>query len=784
MADASSNSRQRLEVTGIVQGVGFRPFAHALALRLGLAGFVRNHSSGVTIEIEGSADQLAQFAYCLKTELPPLARIDSLQVDAGAPTGISDFQIIASERISNASTPLSPDVATCDQCLDEMRHPQNRRYRYPFINCTNCGPRYSIVRDIPYDRPLTTMSAFSMCVACESEYHNPANRRYHAQPNACPVCGPTVWLVDMRRQGVDVFSAPCGATGELAIAAFHQRIDDGRIVAVKGIGGFHLACSAENSRAIHELRERKGRVDKPLAIMVADVQTAQHVALVSPDEERLLCRRERPIVLLRRRPESTLSDLVAPRNKFVGVMLPYSPLHTLLVEHRPLVMTSGNLSEEPIVRTNGEARERLSEVADAFLLHDREIHVVCDDSVVQAARGRELPIRRARGYAPQPIRLRDVMPCVLAAGGELKAAFCVTKGKYAYLSPHIGDMGNLETLNAFRRAVDHFQTLFRVRPQVVACDMHPSYLSSQWAREFAQTFGLPVVRVQHHHAHVAALLAEHGYPLDRLVIGVSFDGTGYGTDGAIWGGEILLASCRQCQRWAHLKYVLLPGGDASVKHPFRSALAHLWSAGIDWDERLPCVRYTSSVERNLLRRQLEKKLNCAQTSSMGRLFDAVAAIIGVRQSVTYEAQAPLEMEGLATTGRNVRPYPYSILHREAYQVDPAPLLAAVCHDVVNGITPSSIVNRFHVTIAEIVAELCKRARVEENLSDVALSGGVFQNRMLLECTIDRLECLGFNVLTHHLVPPNDGGLALGQAAIAGAVDRRGGDVLIDGLPTL
>ena len=769
MPDSETDVRERIEVKGIVQGVGFRPFVFSLARRLGLNGFVRNHSAGVSIEVQGKRERLTHLVTCLRTESPRLAHIVSVEVCEIPPVACHDFQILHSESKDAASTPLSPDVAACEDCLTELNDATNRRFHYPFTNCTNCGPRYTIIRDIPYDRALTTMSGFQMCETCQREYHDPADRRYHAQPNACPLCGPTVWFISsMETIDAITLTHPSGFAGEDAIAAFHRSIEADQIVATKGIGGFHLACSATSTEAIRKLRERKGRIDKPLAIMVSDIASARRVASMNDEEASLLESRARPIVLLRRRDDSGLSELIAPGNDLIGIMLPYSPLHALLVERQAVVMTSGNASEEPIVRTNREAGERLSSLADAFLLHNREIHVVCDDSVVRVLRGQELPIRRSRGYAPMPVRWNRNGPSVLAVGGELKATFCLTRGRYAYLSPHIGDMENLKTLEAFRRTVDHFQRLFRSEPEIVACDLHPGYHSAQWAREYARTKGLKLVEVQHHHAHIASVLAEQDIDHDQSVIGISFDGTGYGPDGAIWGGEILIASCDDYKRWAHLKYVPLPGADACVRHPYRSALAHLWAAGLPWDDRLPCVAHCSALERKVLRRQLDRNLNCARTSSMGRLFDAVAALIGIRQSVSYEAQAAIEMEAMSVDRLDSTSYPFTISGNSPCIIDPGPLFEAIISDLIANVPRGTIINRFHCSISQIIVDCCLQARLEEHIHQVALSGGVFQNQLLLQQTIERLEEAGFEVFFNRIVPANDGGLALGQAIIATA----------------
>ncbi len=786
--------RHRFELVGIVQGVGFRPFVYRLAQRYRLAGYVRNHSRGVTIEVEGPPDALEQFAQALQRERPPAAVIDAVDRRSVDVQHASNFVIVASDADSQQSTPVSPDLATCDDCLREFSDPSDRRFRYPFINCTNCGPRYTIVRDIPYDRPQTTMSGFTMCAECRREYDDPGDRRFHAQPNACPRCGPQVWWVD-REAPVEAFlkRPASGCVGKAALAEFARAIRQGRIVAVKGIGGFHLACSATNDDAIKRLRRRKNRGDKPLAVMVRDLETVEQFALVDEEERTLLLSPERPIVLLRKarpnqahvqrdegrsfqeplttadssnEPSFRMSEYVAPGNDYVGVMLPYSALHTLLVADGPLVMTSGNVSEEPIVRTNREARERLGKLADAFLLHDREIHVVCDDSVVRTFRGAAYPVRRSRGYAPMPIRLRRSVPSVLAVGGELKATFCLTRENYAYVSPHIGDLGNWETLEALGRTVDHFERLFRCRPERIACDLHPSYLSSLWAREQAKARGIPLIEVQHHHAHIASVLLERGQESSEPVIGISFDGTGYGSDGAIWGGEVLVATESAFRRWGHLRYIPLPGGDAAIRHPCRVALAHLYQAGLEWDSRLPSVGACAPELQRVLRRQLDRQLRCVPTSSMGRLFDAVASLAGVRHTIAYEAQAAMELEALAEDADTATPYPFEITGDVPRRIDPTLMLEAICADVFRNRDPSVISSRFHATVASMITECCRRVRQEERLDTVVLSGGVFQNVRLLHLVVTRLEQDRFRVLWPTRLPANDGGLALGQIAVA------------------
>lgn len=744
-----SQHRKHLRVRGIVQGVGFRPFVYRLAHELDLRGFVGNDSSGVFIEIEGTPDALTAFESRLASEPPPLAHIDSVESNDIPPRGDNTFTIVHSETVPAANTLISPDLNLCDDCLRELFDPTDRRYRYPFINCTNCGPRFTIIQDVPYDRPFTTMADFPMCPHCQSEYDDPLNRRFHAQPNACPVCGPHVeFICDDER-----------TTHDDAITRAKQALNAGQIVAVKGIGGFHLACDATNTAAVETLRQRKGRPGKPFALMVRDVDIAnQIIAHTTPNDITLLTSRERPIVLLRERTNSPLSPLVAPGNPFVGVMLPYTPLHYLLLDDIPLVMTSANYSGEPIIKDNAAALDKLAPIADAFLLHNRDIHVPCDDSVVRVFQGAELPVRRSRGYAPFPVRLPLDAPPLLAVGGELKSTFCLTKDNHAFMSQHIGDMENLETLQAFTRSVEHFTTLFRVQPQAIACDYHPNYLSSYWARKYATAQNLPLIPVQHHHAHIAAVMAEHNLKPDDTVLGFSFDGTGYGTDGAVWGGEALMTSYATFGRRFHLEYMPLPGGDAAVKNPYRLALAYLWACSMEWDDTLPPVAHSTDVERRILHQQLTRNINTLQTSSMGRLFDVVAALIGVRQQVTYEAQAAIELEAYVDDTITNQ---YEIVI-EGEQIKLADLLRQITHDVVTNVPASIIATRFHNTIAELVLMCSQQAGADR----VALSGGVFQNTALLQRTVTRLQAHHITALAHHQVPPNDGGLALGQAVIA------------------
>ncbi|MFO0845341.1 MAG: carbamoyltransferase HypF [Gemmataceae bacterium] len=755
MTIPSEPRRLRLRVRGVVQGVGFRPFVYALAGRHGLTGLVGNDSDGVFVEVQGEGGALAAFRRDLVAGPPPLARIDGVDAVALPPRDEAGFVIAQSEARPGESTPVPPDVAVCDDCLRELFDPADRRFRYPFINCTGCGPRFTIILDLPYDRPATTMAGFRMCADCEREYHDPASRRFHAQPNACPRCGPALRFLAGGNE----------ALGEDALGRARDALAAGRVVAVKGVGGFHLACDATSDDAVAVLRQRKRRTDKPFAVLFASLEVARRHAMIDEGEARVLTGRERPIVLVRRRPDAGLSGLVAPGNDFVGALLPYSPLHHLLVDDRPLVFTSANLSDEPIVKDNEEALSRLSRLADAFLMHDRDIHVVCDDSVVRCLGGREYPVRRSRGYAPLPVPLPRPAPPVLAVGGELKATFCLTRGDRAYVSQHIGDMGSPETLAAFERAFGHFEALFRTSPAAVACDAHPGYLSTRWAAEFALSRGLPRIEVQHHHAHVAALMAEHGLDGLHPVIGVCFDGTGYGPDGAIWGGELLVADYRGFERLAHLPYVPLPGGDTAVRRPYRAGLAHLFAAGLPWDDDLPCVQACPPAERRVLARQLEGGFNCVPTSSAGRLFDAVAALINVRQEVTYEAQAAIELEALADAADEGI---YSIaLSGDPAIIDLGEMFRAILMDLRGGVPRGVIASRFHRGFARLVVSMAEFARRRTGLRVVGLTGGVFQNVRLLRLSAEGLSAAGFEVLVHERVPANDGGLALGQAAVVG-----------------
>jgi hydrogenase maturation protein HypF len=758
-------TRTRVRVEGIVQGVGFRPFVHALAGRLGLAGLVGNDPGGVFVEVEGPAETVERFLAAMAAEAPPLAVIERVTATQLAPTGIPGFAIAPSQAGGERQALVSPDTATCADCLGELADPADRRHRYPFINCTNCGPRFTIVRDVPYDRPATTMAAFAMCADCAREYHDPADRRFHAQPVCCPACGPALALLD--RDGRAAEGDP--------LAGAAARLRDGAVVAVKGLGGYHLAADAASEPAVAALRARKRREDKPFAVMVADLDTARRLCAVDPAEEAMLASPRRPIVLLRRRPSAAVAGPVAPQNRSLGVMLPYTPLHHLLLAEmgRPIVLTSGNVSDEPIAYLDDEALERLGGIADWFLVHDRPIHVRADDSVVRAFRGRELPLRRSRGFAPQPLGLPWPFPRhVLACGAELKHTFCLAKGGHAFVSHHIGDLENYETFRSFTEGVGHFRRLFAVEPEVVAHDLHPEYLSTKYALELE---GVELEGVQHHHAHVAACLADNGEA--GPVIGVAYDGLGYGADGTIWGGELLVADLEGFRRAGHLETVPMPGGAAAIKQPWRMAAAWLELA---LDGKVP--ERLDVVGRNLGR--WEQVVALARsgtaspaTSSAGRLFDAVAAILGVRDAVNYEGQAAVELEQLADPAETSA-YPASLAgpgnDGSPLRLAGSDLVRAVVEDLEAGVPLPLVAARFHNGLAGATVAACQTLRDDSGLGTVALSGGVFQNMLLLERTVAGLERGGFRVLVHSRVPPNDAGISLGQAAVAAARGRSRG----------
>ena len=789
-------ARRRLRVTGVVQGVGFRPFVYRLAKQHDLAGWVRNTSTGVEIEVEGSAAMLDSFAAALRAEAPALARLDAITEVEAECVGAAGFEIVESHTSARTDALIPADVATCCDCFAETADPEARRFGYPFTNCTNCGPRFTIIRGVPYGRDQTTMAAFEMCDECEAEYRDPADRRFHAEPIACPNCGPTVWVETSgaapspqpspcKGEGVPVPSpqpsppgegvpvplprpSPCKGKCEAdALRRVGELLRGSRIVAIKGLGGFHLACDARNAPAVQMLRERKGRAAKPFALMVKDLPEARRLCEISEFEESILLSYERPIVLLKRRADADVSDCVAPGNAYLGLMLPYTPLHALIFEQSPpaLVMTSGNLAEEPLCHTNDSARRKLGRLADHFLMHNREIQAPCDDSVVRPAGPTEIiRIRRARGFVPNAIELPIECPEILACGAEQKNTFCIAWDRRAVLSQHIGDLDTAETFDYYRYAIEHLKSLFNRAPGIIAHDLHPDYLSTRYALEQQ---GARLIGVQHHHAHIASCLAENRRT--ERCIGVALDGTGYGTDSTVWGGEVLVADLAQFERVGHLSLVRLPGGEAAVRDPRRIAAAYIYVAYGNAFERAAkkLELDLTGVERQVLRRQIETGLNSPWTSSAGRLFDAVSAAIGVCRERTYEGQPAIELE-MAADECETGEYEVSVRSEDSIVMDGVSVFRSAVEDRVSG-TPANVVSaRFHNTMVRLAARACELVRERTGLNLVALSGGVFQNALMLVRLRKLLERGGFEVITHSQVPPNDGGISLGQAAVAAA----------------
>ena len=856
LSHESQPKRERHEVAvrGVVQGVGFRPFVYRLALEEGLAGFIGNDTDGVTIEIEGPRASLDSFLARLRSDAPPLSRIDSVTVREAKPTGDTGFRIVASEVLGRVSTGIPADAATCPDCIRELLSPTDRRYRYPFLNCTNCGPRYTITRRIPYDRPQTSMARFKMCPACQAEYDDPANRRFHAQPNACWDCGPQLSLLSANgrplsgeiakepsnlhsehsrssipTKGTSILGggkdhsesekghsesarthpeqqevsghdfsraanapelegalAPEGHFFSDSLGPVEQTISlllNGEILAIKGIGGFHLSVDATNESAVMRLRQRKHRYGKPLAVMVRDLDAAHAICDLTEPEERLLTTPARPIVLVRKLDPSPIAPSVAPGIPWLGIFLPYAPLHHLLFADsrlQALVMTSANLSEEPIDIDNDEARARLGAIADAFLMHDREILQRCDDSVTAIVDSAPQIIRRARGFVPLGVQLPFEAPPLLAVGGHLKNVFALARGRFVYQSQHLGDLENLTGLNFFRESLDHLMRTFEIEPETVVHDLHPGYLSTEWAREWASERGLRLITVQHHHAHVAGCMAEHA--IESETIGISLDGTGYGTDGRIWGGEVLISRLDHFERFAHLDYVPMPGGEAAIRQPWRMAFGHLHQAGFDVEspEILNLIG-AKQAEARVLHRMIERGVNTPLTSSCGRLFDAVAAVVLQRTEVDYEAQAAIELEGLAVDE------PYEIggtpANREApayeleltggnwsahdpMKISATPLWRGLIEDLRAGVARPCIAAKFHATIASAFIRAAIEARTATGIGQVALSGGCMHNRRLARLLRTGLEAEGFRVFQHRSVSPGDGGLSYGQAAVA------------------
>jgi hydrogenase maturation protein HypF len=751
-------ARKAIDITGIVQGVGFRPFVYRLAQECHLTGFIANTSAGVTIEIQGDAVLLDRFLERLPSELPPLAKITALLPRDAEPRSETAFRILSSRLDTPAKALISPDVAVCADCLREMMNPRDRRFRYAFINCTNCGPRFTIVRDIPYDRARTSMSAFQMCPACQAEYDDPANRRFHAQPNACWDCGPQLLFCSSDGVPLDV-AEPLRETIRL--------LEQDRIVAIKGLGGFHLACNARSESAVRLLRERKHRVEKPVAVVLRRVEDADRFCILDDAARKLLLSIARPIVLLPRKPDCGLADSIAPRNHFLGVFLPYTPLHHLLftgAKFDALVMTSANLSEEPIAIDNSEAFRRLHGIADAYLVHNRDILRRCDDSVVRLAAGQSQVLRRSRGFVPVPVPLEHESQPVLAVGGELKNTVCIVRGSEAFLSQHIGDLENLESYGFFGETVQHFQRILEVHPGIIAYDLHPDYFSTKWAVALE---GVQLIGVQHHHAHIASCMAENH--LDGKVIGIALDGTGYGTDGAVWGGEVLLADFKEFERVAHFEYVPLPGGAVAIHEPWRVALSYLVKHYVkDLNSLdLPFLQRIDERRRNVIQQMIDRQIHSPRTSSCGRLFDAVAALTGIRSTVNYEAQAAIELEMAAHDSTDDGAYPFDLIPDGTHwQIGTLSLFQALLTDLRSQQPVADISRRFHAGLAALFVELAEKIREQSKLNRVCLSGGCFHNVLLFRLLLDGLRAKSFEVYFHSEVPTGDGGISLGQALIA------------------
>ena len=771
--------REALEVRGVVQGVGFRPFVYRLAKEEGLAGFIGNDTGGVTIEIEGPVERVGAFTRRLRTEAPPLSRIDSVTAREVPLKREKDFRIVASEAHGRVSTGIPADAATCADCLRELLDPADRRFRYPFLNCTNCGPRYTITRQIPYDRPQTSMAKFEMCPACQAEYDDPINRRFHAQPNACPECGPHVWLVGA--DGANIHSSD-------PVSETIDRLMAGSIMAIKGIGGFHLSVDAANEAAVTRLRERKHRYGKPLAVMVRDLEAARAVCELSEAEEALLMTPARPIVLARGRKGNGIAPSVAPGIPWLGVFLPYAPLqHLLFADERikALVMTSANLSEEPIAIENDEALARLGKIADAFLMHDREILQRCDDSVMALVDAVPQLIRRARGFVPLSVELPPFLgdvPPMLAVGGHLKNVFTLAHGRFAYQSQHLGDLENVTGLDFFRESLKHLMHTFEIDPKIVVHDMHPGYLSTSWAKDWAAEKGLRLIAVQHHHAHVAACMSEHG--LSGPVIGLSLDGTGYGTDGRVWGGEVLIVRLdgpdpAQFDRFAHLAYVPMPGGEAAIREPWRMAFGALRAAGIV-AELAAKLTGTAPQQAKVIEQMIARKINTPLTSSLGRLFDAVAAVVLQRRSVDYEAQAAIELEGIkADEPHDPAQENYALgvaggnwAKREPATIETSAMWRALLSDLENGVGNAKIAAWFHAGSAAGFIRAAELAGAATGIRQAAMSGGCLHNRRLARLLRAGLEEKGFQVYQQRKVSPGDGGLSFGQAVVGAAILQR------------
>lgn len=752
--------RKNIIIKGIVQGVGFRPFIHKLVQNYNLSGWVLNSNQGVEMNIEGKTEELNNFIDDIKKKIPPLARIEKIEVNQLPLIGYKGFYIKKSiVKEEDGFVLVSPDISICKDCLQELSDPHNRRFRYPFINCTNCGPRFTIIKDIPYDREKTTMSIFKMCPQCQSEYENIEDRRYHAQPNACADCGPQVSLYQNKKRLEDI--DPIEEAVEL--------LKKGKIGAIKGLGGFHLACDATNNKAVARLRRLKNREMKPFALMSLDLEKINQYCEVKKKEEEWLINQSRPVVLLKKKKNNLISPLVAPNNNCLGVMLPYTPLHCLLLKDNftALIMTSGNIADQPIIGDNQEALEKLDRIADFFLLYNRDIFNRCDDSILKIMNGDNVFFRRSRGYVPHPIILDFKLKEVLALGGELKNTISFSKENYVFLSQYLGDLKSVETLEFFKESIASFKKMFRTNPEIIACDLHPDYLSTQYAEEIKVKKGLKVVKVQHHHAHIVSCMAENN--VKEKVIGVAYDGTGYGDDGNIWGGEFLLCDFKKYSRIGHLKYYALPGGDKAVVQPWRMAYSYLYSIygprakniDIDFNRRMDYDKLS------IIEKMIDKNINSPLTSSCGRLFDAASSLIGIRDEISYEGQAAMEIESFCASGIEER-YNFCICKEgEEFIIDPQEIFIDIIRDLKEGIDKKVMAAKFHNTVAEFTINLCGKIRENTGINKIALSGGVFQNHYLTEKIISLLEKDDFQAYIQRKVPPNDGGISLGQAVVAG-----------------
>jgi len=753
--------RKNIIIKGIVQGVGFRPFIHKLVQNYNLSGWVLNSNQGVEIEVEGKTEEINSFVSDTKEKLPPLARIEKIEVNQLPLIGYKGFSIkksIVNEE--NSFVLVSPDISICEDCLQELFDPHNRRFHYPFINCTNCGPRFSIIKDIPYDRKKTTMNNFKMCSLCQGEYDNIEDRRYHAQPNACADCGPQVSLYQnkIKLEGIDPI--------EKAV----KLLKEGKIGAIKGLGGFHLACDATNNKAVARLRRLKNREAKPFAIMSFNLEKIMQYCKLGEKEKEWLVNRARPIVLLKKKEDILISPLVAPRNNYLGVMLPYTPLHYLLLKDNftALIMTSGNITDQPIIGDNLKALDKLDGIVDFFLSYNRDIFNRCDDSVIKIINDNNVFFRRSRGFVPHPTILDFKLKEVLALGGELKNTISFSKENYIFLSQYLGDLKSVETLEFFKESITSFKKMFRVKPEIIACDLHPDYLSTQYAEEIKVKKGLKVVKVQHHHAHIVSCMAENN--VKEKVIGVAYDGTGYGDDGNIWGGEFLLCDLKKYSRVGHLKYYSLPGGDKAIVEPWRMAYSYLYSIygpkakilDIDFNRRMDYDKLS------IIEKMIDKNINSPLTSSCGRLFDAASSLIGVRDEISYEGQAAMELESFCASGMTER-YKFSIYkEEEEFIIDPQEIFIDIITDLKKGLDKKVMATKFHNTVAEFTVDLCGKIRENTKINEIALSGGVFQNKYLTEKVVFLLEDKGFKVYIQRKVPPNDGGISLGQAVVAGS----------------